>query len=435
MCFYFNKCSAEILKEGNMINSINPSMGVQNVQAGQYQVQQSTGQSVNQMVQNPNLNGVNALASYNQPAKTAPKTITPSLPTVLQPEAIKVIEGERVTAPNGALDSIIKRNDKTTVIYKMDILAPNDAIRKIEVYDNATGKLIRDQENYNDIKPGKMPSSFLTEINERNSEGKITKTTVYSHGKLDNVAEIEYGPNGYEKATIIYADGTSAIEESTETPIEGKTMSITSKMTKFDNKGQIVSVETVDRENRKSEKVTYKNGIPSGIKHSAEEPIANNTGINPFADKDLVPAQPYVLGYDPKSVEGEKKYFSNGVLHSIITNTGNGDVIHMFDVTGRLTGIEDARDKNNVKSIIFNNNPDVKYQSYSICEHLGDKIDKTTMYNNNGEKEVFINNLANNTSKTAVYKDDKLVFYTESKSDDDRIAMSFDKQGNLVKVL
>ena len=57
------------------------------------------------------------------------------------------------------------------------------------------------------------------------------------------------------------------------------------------------------------------------------------------------------------------------------------------------------------------------------------------MYNNDGEKEVYINNLANNTSKTAVYKDDKLVFYTESNSDDDRIAMSFDKQGNLVKVL
>ena len=424
------------LKEGNMINSVNPLMGVQNVQAGQYQMQQPAAQPINQQVQNPNLNGVNALASYNQPAKTAPKTITPALPTVLQPEAIRVIEGERVTAPNGTLDSIIKRNDKTTTIYKMDVLAPNDAIRKIEVYDNTTGKLISEQENFNDIKPGKMPSSFLTEINERNSEGKITKTTVYSHGKLDNVAEIEYGPNGYEKATIIYADGTFAIEESTETTIQGNTMSsITSKRTQFDAKGQIVSVETIDRENRKSEKVTYKNGIPSSIKHSSEEPIANNTGINPFADKDLVPAQPYILGYDPKSVEGEKKYFSNGVLHSIVTNTGNGDVIHMFDVTGRLTGIEDAKDKNNVKSIIFNNNPDVKYQGYSIVEQLGEKVTKTTMYNNDGEKEVYINNLANNTSKSAVYKDDKLVFYTESNSDDDRIAMSFDKQGNLVKVL
>ena len=74
---------------------------------------------------------------------------------MLQPEAIRVIEGERVTAPNGTLDSIIKRNDKTTTIYKMDVLAPNDAIRKIEVYDNTTGKLIREQENFNDIKPGK----------------------------------------------------------------------------------------------------------------------------------------------------------------------------------------------------------------------------------------------------------------------------------------
>ena len=43
-------------------------------------MQQPAAQPINQQVQNPNLNGVNALASYNQPAKTAPKTITPALP-------------------------------------------------------------------------------------------------------------------------------------------------------------------------------------------------------------------------------------------------------------------------------------------------------------------------------------------------------------------
>ncbi len=418
-----------------MINSINPSIGVQNVMAGQYQVPQPIQQPVNQMVQNPNLNGVNALASYNQPVKTAQKTITPLLPTILQPEAIRTMDGERVTAPNGDLDCIIKRNDKTTVIYKMDVMAPNDAIRKIEVYDNATGKLIRDQENFNDIKPGKMPSSFLTEVSERDSEGRVTKTTVYSHGKLDNVAELEYGPNGYEKATIIYADGTSAIEESTKVPVNGNSMNPTSKMTKFDNKGQVVSIETIDRENRKSEKVSYKNGIPSGIKTSTEVPIENKTGKNPFADKDLIPAKPYVLGYDPKSVDGEKKFFSNGVLHSIITNTGDGEVIHMFDVTGRLTGIEDSRDKNNTKSVFFNNNPDPNCSNYVITEQLGEKITKSTIYHNAGMKEVSVNDLNNDTSKTAIYSEDnKLIFYSEIKSDD-RIAMSFDKQGNLVKVL
>lgn len=419
-----------------MINSINPTMGIQNVIPAQNQVRQPIQQPVNQMVQNPNLNGVNALASYNQPVKTAPKTITPSLPTVLQPEAIRIIEGERVTAPNGDLDCIINRNDKTTVIYKMDIMAPNDAIRKIEVYDNATSKLIRDQENFNDIKPNQLPLSFLTEVNERDSEGRVTKTTVYTHGKLDNVAEIEYGPNGYEKATIIYADGTSAIEETTKVPVNGNSMNITSKMTKFDNKGQIVSVETIDRENHKSEKVTYKNGIPSGIKTSAEVPIENNTGKNPFADKDLVPAQPYVLGYDPKAINGEKKFFSNGVLHSITTNTGDGEVIHMFDITGRLTGIEDARDKNNIKSVFFDNNPDANCSNYVITEQLGEKVTKSTIYHNAGMKEVSINDLNNDTSKTAIYSEDnKLIFYSEIKSDDDKIAMSFDKQGNLIKVL
>jgi len=91
-------------------------------------------------VQNPNMSGLDALAAYNQqtPKISAPKHIEPALPTVLQPEAIKAIKGERIYSSTGILDSIVSKGEDTTTVYKMDVAAPNDAIRKIEYYHNSS---------------------------------------------------------------------------------------------------------------------------------------------------------------------------------------------------------------------------------------------------------------------------------------------------------
>ena len=115
-------------------------------------VSQMQSQTIQQPpVQNPNMSGLDALAAYNQPTQkmSAPKHIEPALPTVLQPEAIKAIKGERIYTSTGTLDSIVSKGDNTKTVYKMDAAAPNDAIRKIEYYDNSTGKLKFIQENFN----------------------------------------------------------------------------------------------------------------------------------------------------------------------------------------------------------------------------------------------------------------------------------------------
>lgn len=405
-----------------MINSINPVSVIQNPQMVQNSAYQ-TSQPLPQQIQNPNLNGINALAAYNQPvSKPAPKVIEPLFPTILQPEAIKTMPGERVLTPTGTLDCIIQRNDKNTVIYKMDVLAPESAIRKIEYYDNATGKLIREQENQNEIKDGQLPQTFLTEIIERNPDGLPAKATIYYKGKYEQTMAYEHGQES-DKVYVVRADNTSLIEEEFKN-------TRTTKVTSFDEKGQIIQTETKNREEHSIQTVSYKNGIPSKIETRKNEPIPNTSGIDPKQNPNLIPSQPFVLGYDPKQVQGEKRFFSNGVLHSIKTTTAKGEVCHTFDVTGRLTGIE--TDQN--KTVIFHNNPEPYAAAYSIEEKLTGNVLKTTTFNNDGSKMVTVANQKEQAEKTAMYsKDNNLECYFE-KENDNNIMLSYDKQGNLIQI-
>lgn len=405
-----------------MINSINPISVVQNKIPVQNNAN-SLHQPTPQQVQNPNVNGINALAAYNQPIqKTAPKVIEPSIPTILQPEAIKTMPGERVMTPTGTLDCIIQRNDKNTVIYEMDVLAPNDAIRKIKYYDNATGKLIREQENQNEIKDGQLPKIFFTEVIERNLDGLPAKSTIYYNGKYEETIEYEYGQDS-NKIYVVRADNTSLIEEEFKN-------SKTAKVTRFDKKGNVLNVETVNRDEYSTQIVSYKNGIPSKIENKKNDPIANTTGINPQQDPDLIPSEPFVLGYDPKQVQGEKRYFSNGVLHSIKTTTANGEVYHTFDVTGRLTGIE--TDQN--KTIIFHNNPEPNASAYSVVEKLTGNVLKTTTFNNDGTKMVTVANQKEQAEKNAMFSKENNIECFFAINGEDRIMLSYDKQGNLINI-
>lgn len=416
-----------------MINSINPASVPGYVQA-QNGVSANNNSSVpiagNYTAANQNLNGMNALAAYNQPASTAkPKVITPTLPTVLQPEAIKAIQGERIFSSTGELDTIISKNDKTTVIYKMDIQAPNDAISRIEHYDNASGKLLSTQENINKIEPGVMPQVISSEIVEINPDnGKISKFTIYTNGKLDAVREIEYAPNGDKKEYTVTDMGSAIFEKSANSNI-GKT-------TNYDKDGKITEVITSNRDTGNAEIITYTNGIPSKIENKSDNngPIANTTGKNPQADPDLIPSNPYILGYDPKTVQGDRTNYSNGALETINTNTENGFVMHRFKVNGDLSGILDARDPQAVKTVMFNTTlGGEKYTS--VEEEISKGVYKTTVFTPDGTKEVSVMDSNTKITKHAFYSENGVMeHYGEYDKGDKYTYMEFNDKGELVEI-
>lgn len=393
-------------------------------------VSQMQSQTIQQPpVQNPNMSGLDALAAYNQPTQkmSAPKHIEPALPTVLQPEAIKAIKGERIYTSTGTLDSIVSKGDNTKTVYKMDAAAQNDAIRKIEYYDNSTGKLKFVQENFNLIEQGKMPQIKETSIKEFDQNtGKIKKETIYCNGKLDGVKEFEYSPDGgFEKIYGVYPDGKSDVTE-----ICYKTNS--SRLTAFDKKGNVDYVTVKDSNKGTVQSTQYKNGVPVKISQTKNTVIPNSINKNPMTDPELVPTNPINLGYEPKDVQGDKSYYSNGALESITTMTDNGVVMHKFNPDGTLSGIMNQSGKDE-KTIIFNRTSEgQKY--YSVEEKLDDDVYKTTIFNQDGSKEVCVMDNKNKSEKNAVYsKDGNLEKYFEY-SKDDKMMMEFDKQGNVINI-
>ena len=232
-----------------MINPVNFNPMVQNTTAMAPQQVATQPRQIYAPMDNPNMDGLKALAAYNQPiansANVTPKTITPTLPTVLSTEAVHSMEGERITSANGTLSAIVKRGENTTTVYKMDPQAPNDAIGTIETYDNKTGKLTAVQKNYNRIEQGKAPVNFSTEIVEYNENGKEKKATYYFEGKLSNVVETEYGPNDFKKLYIARDDGSTAV-------IERCNVTDSQRALQYDKNGVIQEIEIIDYKNNTS---------------------------------------------------------------------------------------------------------------------------------------------------------------------------------------
>lgn len=402
---------------------INSQINNNNIRKKSYQTssQQDTKAQIN-------YTGFDTLSNYNQMIINKPtqKIIKPSLPTVLQPEAIKALKGDRIYNSTGTLNSIITRNDKTTTIYKMDVLAPQDAIGEIKTFDNKTGKLIRTQKNLNTIEENKLPRTDIIEIKDYSTDfPKPLKTTIYYKGKLEMVAEHEYGPNNYSKFSVISnTESPKVIEENFKAQGIRKT-------TKFDAQGNIFSVDYINSNDESKKTIYYKNGLASKIINESKSPIENLTGINPQNDITIKPSLPFILNYNPMTLAGERNYYSNGMVEGIKTKTSNdgGYILHKFGLNGTLEGILDMSNPNNKKNILFFPN------YYTIEENTANNIRKTTIFNDDGTKEVSLYDKNDNIQKYAAYfQNGNLASYLETLPDGTKTLMNYDKNGNLINI-
>jgi hypothetical protein len=410
-----------------MINSVNSNPMVyqaQNVQ--NQQPMQFTNPAVTQSINNSdaNLSGINALATYNQPmGQVNRKVLIPSPMVDLTPEGIKSLSGQKIINPNGELDSIVQQTENATVVYKFDTLHP-DKISNIKYYDNATGKLVRIQSNNTCPATETTPERTFVDIDEIDvNNGRLGKITYYEDGNVTDVCEVQHNPDGSEiHYGYSYKEDESFISESDANCTH-------TKETTFDKNGKIKSVETHNLEDYTMQKVEYLNGIPAKIKTEKQEIIPNETGINPFADPRLVPSQPYVLGYDPHNVEGEKKYYSNGTIASIETQTAEGNIYHNFAPNGDLEYISDDR---NGKHLFVTYYQDSYGNTQTVEEDIADGVMKSTSFRPEGNTEVHITNIKDNSTIHAHFsKEGILRSYYQKDKDGKEMLLSFDKQGNL----
>jgi len=404
-----------------MINSLNPASfpnGVtfqNNVPNAPVSVQNNTIQPV----RNPNLNGLNALAGYNQPAAaSAPKVIQPLAAVDVSPEKIGDLKGDRITNSDGKLTSVIDNDGTQIVEYRMNPDFEQPVVDTVRYYDKASGKLVKIQENHLKSKDSpETETTFVTEIDP--NTGKDTKHTYYDKNGEWGVVEFNRAADGSSTIYSVNSDGTSRVTEENPDGLRLKTIS-------FDKSRQIEEVRMFNENGMESQIIKYKNGIPVKI----ETPNASFTqeaAQIPSNDSRIVPAQPFIMGYDPKTVQGEKKYYSNGQLESIETKTTEGSVWHTFDVGGNLESVISPD-----KKIEFNgiNN------TYEVIEKLDNENTKSTTFMQNGEIYVYIENQNTKDHTSACYsKEGRLNHYcTYDKAKDKYLSISFDKYGNVCGV-
>lgn len=411
----------------NSINPYNPINGVQyqnNVPNAPVQVSNNS----IQQVENPNLNGINALANYNQPINNTPKILAKTPMTIAKPTDIQNIQGEKVTSQDGTLQAIVNKGETTTTVYKTN---GDKGVENIKTYDNATGRLIKKEgwfyENEEKERNFEPEAGYVDEFDPQT--GNQIKSTYQDFIKPEHssVTETETLPDGSKK--ISHVDDTKYSFIAEDAP-NGDKM----KTTRFKN-GQIAEVVTF-KDDVEDQIIAYKNGIPVKIENQrTSTTYAPELAQIPTNDPNITPAQPFVLGYNPTEVQGEKKYYySNGKIQSIETRTANGKVAHRFDVRGNLTEIQ-SNENGVEKHVVFNNDGAGKV-SHSVIENLDKDTKKETTFYADGTKSVHVNNNATKAHTSANYdKDGNLRGYTKYNSEnqnEEHLFIDFDTKGNVV---
>lgn len=342
-----------------MINKINMAQGVQSVQFKQASKIKETENSPVTVPDNEvSFKGAEALANYNKPnVLSFDKSILnvePILPTVIKPDAIGSIEGEKIYGSNGKLNSIINRVGDKVVVYTASPENDN-MIESIVTTDKKTGNVIKKQ--INEIEDGKYKEMRLQEFDS--VTGKETKFFVYEDGEPVVASKTVYGKNGMTQfVDYDYEDGHYYVNETFGDERKYN------KHYEFNKNKELMFV--YERKGNQSTGINFYNGAVISVNRDKTEVFPNNMGREIMSDPDLVPAS--VASY-PDSIEGEKTFYSNGSLESVTA----GDLVYNYSPEGDIISIKDGN-----KTITMEN--DVT----DIEEDLGDGATKSTSHFDNG---------------------------------------------------
>ncbi len=341
-----------------MINKINFAQGIQNIQfkpAFKAKETQSETETVTVPDNIVSFKGAEALANYNKPnVMTFDKSVLdvePILPTVIQPDAIGSIEGEKIYGSNGKLNSIVNRVGNTTVIYHASTEFDN-MIDSITTIDKKTGNVIKEQRN--EIEDGKYTNMSVNEYDPATGNG--FRQTTYKDGKPSYASKSITNERGLkQEIEYNFENGHYSVYESTKGEHFGRDY-------EFNKNKELISVyEHKNFRGAETESiVNFYNGAVISSRQTKSEVLPNNMGREILSDTDITPADTSVY---PESIEGEKTFYSNGSLESVTA----GDLIYNYSPEGNITYIKDG-----------NKTMEVKNKCTTIVENFEDGAVKTT---------------------------------------------------------
>jgi len=315
-----------------------------------------------------NLQGLNAMGAYNSAMVQPQLNITPALPTIMLPEAIHLLKGERILNSDGKLHSIIEKTPEFTNVTKMSPVNER-CISEIISRDNKTDLIIREQ--FNMLKSDGTIDGISINEYYPNSD-KLKRYTVYDGGKPDYVEEYEYPTKDITIGKIHdYKEKKFIINEYNKATGFMKT-------TVFDENKVLTSTMTANLDGS-GETVYYKNGVPSKVETRLKDtPIVNNTGKNPFADKDLIPHAKVSLNYNPLDLQGEKTFYSNGLVETLKVNGSDKNCEYYYNPDGRLASMTEKYPNGSSMFVEFSN------FGQNILETYNNEQSKSTSWEQDG---------------------------------------------------
>lgn len=389
-----------------MINKINFAQGIQNVQFRPAFKANEEGENapVSAPDNSVSFKGAEALANYNKPNVMAfDKTILnvePILPTIIKPDEIGSIEGEKIYGSNGKLNSIINRVGDTTTIYKASSDNEN-LIESITTIDKKTGNVIKKQKN--ELEDGKLWMGVTmfdpktgkelghTAYNENGEPDFASKTITKENGLTQNV-EYDFR-NGHYHVSESSADNKFY------------------RSYEFNKNKELISIFE-DKNGQSNSRIELYNGAVLSAEHTKTEVLPNNMGREVLNDEDVKPADMSVY---PNSIEGEKTFYSNGSLESVTA----GDLVYNYSPEGDITSIKDG-----------NKTVEVNDRFTIITENLEDGAVKTTKHFEDGN--TWVDYEKDDFQKHFVLNNDLPSYYREEQGDRIIKSFSYDDKGMLI---
>ena len=352
-----------------------------------------------------------AVANYGIAAiKMAKKfDIKPLEPTIFHPNYTHSINGERIYTSAGRLHSITDENDKTKTIY-----SPNNEderfFDKIETIDKETGKTIRKQISI--MEDGKVEKLIVMSYSRET--GDIEFETCYDDGELEYATKYINGKQDSEES-ITYYYGDKEYVWFKE--VAGKKTKSHIRMSKDLKFVDLEETKTLKDKEIEIEASFYNGGLIS-LSEEKKITVPNLLGREPLNDKDLVPAEPFLANSITSDIEGEKTYYSNGAVESVIIPDGT----LFFEPDGTLSKVISP-----TKEIEFETNG-----NQTIIEKIDENTTKTTEYRAKSKMILVKYENDNICKELRLNSDLKPRYYNEeSKEDDSEISLWYNKQGFL----
>ncbi len=340
--------------------------------------------------------GTEALRAYNYNLVNKDTDFDiPELQPICPLEDMDKIKGDKIYNSAGQLMCIIDKNNDCKKIYTPS--SEFNGIFDIKVYRQ--DKLIKQQNFYKSI-DGNIYLSIIN-LNE-NDDIDCCMMYKFNNGYLKKWTKEKHTQNG------VYSYNYEKEE------YEAYSNKLKKLYDKNLNLKQIIDFTKGEQNTR----INYWNdNAISTETRIYENKNIKEQGLNPFVDKDLIPAEYYEIG-NTNNIQGKKYYYSNGVIEKIVTPENK---TYHYDLDGKFESIK----FDNKEVSLFGKN------SIVIEEKVNNDTTKITHFDDKQPSCVkFIND---EKYKNISWNKDNTIDYQQCDDGYSVLQKTYDKDKNLIK--